>query len=108
MSYNVDFVRERALAIMGHMEELTDIWDQLDYYVQHKRVRPENTALRRQINEMSKAELITFCWNIHPHISKLKKRIQAEKNELQKAVLKQELEIRLLELEELKKIRDNG
>jgi hypoxanthine phosphoribosyltransferase len=95
-----------ATGIMNNMNRLTEIWTEIDHYTKYGALKAKGEPLGRKIAEMSRSELISFCWNIHPTIAKLKKKITNEKNELKKAALQSELNIRLAELDELKKIRD--
>lgn len=97
-----------AKEILTRMNRVTDIWSVLDFYERYGHLPQERGPVRRRIDEMSRAELIRFCFTIQPTIAKLKKRIAAEKDELKKTALKTELAIRMEELQELQAIRDEG
>ena len=99
--------RIAAMEIMKRMDRITEIWTKLDQFDKYGSVIEDHTGpVRRSINDLSRSELIQFCFNIYPTISKLKARINSEENELVKLALISELDIRQKELEELQKIRD--
>lgn len=97
-----------AREIIERMNRVTDIWSTLDYFHKYGELPQEKGPARRMIEEMSKAELIRFCFSIQPTIAKLKKRVADEKNQVKKAQLQIELNLRMEELRELQAIRDNG
>jgi len=99
--------RIAAMGIVTRMNRISEIWDTLDYYAEHGSapVR-EGGAVKRKIDEMSRPELIRFTLNIKPALSKLRKKVDEEKNAARKAELKAELQMREEEWAELIAIRD--
>jgi hypothetical protein len=99
--------RIAAGEIMRRMNRVTEIWTKIDQFEKYGTTEEEQKGpVRRSVNDMTRPELIQFCFNIYPTISKLKNRIKNEENELLKAQILAELAIREQELLELQKIRD--
>jgi hypothetical protein len=108
MSSTDEQARIAAREVINRMNRVTDIWSVLDYFHKYGQLPQEKGPARRKIEEMSRPELIRFCFGIQPTIAKLKKRIANETNEVKKTTLQQELNYRMEELRELQEMRDNG
>lgn len=99
-----------ACQIVENTREMTGIWDELDYYAQHKALpsKSQIATVGRRVDEMGRAEIIDLCWNVYPSIVKFRRRLKTEKNPMVKAELSAALKAKESELEQLKNMRDNG
>ena len=102
-----DNLYQLAKKVVEDSERLTELWDKIYFFNEHKTLPDEGLAKTYDVNDLSVGEIITKLLTLPSYISKNKKKLKQMKEGSAYEVLKANIEAKEKELQAIKDLRND-